>query len=285
MTTEVSSLYEASFVRNIGVFSKEEQERLRQGRVTVVGCGGVGGITLIQLSRLGVGKIHAVDDDEFEPSNLNRQMLSSVSRLGHSKADSAKESLEDINPDIEVVVSRERVTEENAAELLGNTDVVVDATDNLVSRVIVHRAAAKVGVPSIWIAVTPPFRGAVMSMTPDSTPYEVCLRQPSYQRPLTDDIKSQLNALKAGRALHSVRYGADEEWAHSFVNGKAPWAVISPVANIVGVLASFEALKFLLKRPGLDPVVGPELVRVNLAEPAMVQVVTPPEGTWDNTVL
>lgn len=285
MATEADSLYEASFVRNIGVVSEEEQERLRQGRVTVVGCGGVGGITLIQLARLGVGRIHAIDRDSFEASNLNRQMLSSVSRLGHSKAESAKETLEDINPDIKVEVTREFVTEENAAELLRDTDVIVDATDNLVSRVIVHRTAAELGIPSVWIAVTPPFRGGVMSMTPDSTPYEVCLRQPSYQKPLTEDIKDQLHALKAGRALHSVRHGADPEWADAYVNDKAPWTVVSPVANIVGLLASFEVLKFLLRRPGLDPVVGPDLVRVDLAEPTMVHVATPPEGSWDNTVL
>ena len=284
-TTASGQLYEASYVRNLGVISREEQERLRQGRVTVVGAGGVGGITLIQLARMGVGHIHVIDRDVFEPSNLNRQMLSSISAFNRNKAEVAKEALADINPGIQVRVTPEFLTEDNGEDLLGGADVVVDATDNLVSRVIVHRAAARVQAPSVWIAVTPPFRGAVMSLTPNSPAYEVVLRQPSYQQPLTDEVRRRLNALKHGRALHSVQHGADADWAQAFVNKNRPWAVIAPVANIVGLLASFETFKFLLNRPGLAPVIGPDLIRVNLAEPAMVEVVTPDDGSWDNTVL
>ncbi|TCP63732.1 HesA/MoeB/ThiF family protein [Baia soyae] len=284
-TQTTQNLYEASFVRNLGVISKEEQEKLRNGRVTVVGAGGVGGITLIQLARMGVGHIHVIDRDVFEASNLNRQMLSSVSRIDKSKAESARETLEDINPDIEVKVTEQFVTEENAEELLQGADVIIDATDNLVARVIIHRTAVELGIPSIWIAVTPPFRGGVMSLTPTSTPYEVVLSHPSYQQPLTEEMKQKINALKDGRAVHSIQYGADENWANSYVKKEAPWAVLAPVANIVGVLASFEAFKFLVKREDLKPVIGPDLIRINLASHQMVEVQTPADGYWDNTVL
>lgn len=285
MTTDVYPGYQASFTRNIGVISQAEQERLRLGHVTVAGAGGVGGIALIQLARLGVGGIHVIDRDVFDASNLNRQMLSSVSRLGRSKAESAAQTLRDINPDIHVRVTRQFVTDENAADLLRDTDVIVDATDDLVSRVIIHRAAARLGIPSVWIAVTPPFRGAVMSFTPDSPPYEVVLRQPSYLHPLTDEVRRQLHAVKAARAQRSIGHGVDPDWAGRFAAGTAPWTVLAPVANIVGLLASFEAFKFLLGRPDLPPVIGPDLVRVNLAEPAMVRVETPAGGAWDNAEL
>lgn len=277
--------YEEIFSRNIGVICKEEQERLKRGRITVVGAGGVGGIALIQLARMGVGQIHVIDRDVFEASNLNRQMLSTLSRLNKSKAESARETLKDINPEIEVRITKQFITEDNAEELLKDTDVIIDATDHLVARLIIHRSAAKLGIPSIWIAVTPPFRGGVMSFTPNSSPYEIVLSHPSYKQPLTAEMKEKINALKDGRALHSVRYGADECWADAYVNRQTPWAVIAPVANIVGLLASFEAFKFLVQREGLKPVIGPDLIRINLASRQMVEVQTPPEGSWDNTTL
>jgi molybdopterin/thiamine biosynthesis adenylyltransferase len=281
----MKNLYKESFTRNIGVISPEEQEKLRQGRVTVVGAGGVGGISLIQLARMGIEQIHVIDADVFEASNLNRQMLSSVSRLYQSKAETARDILTDINPRIQVKVTKQFITEENATELLQGADIIIDATDNLVARVIIHRTAAKIGTPSIWIAVTPPFRGGVMSLTPDSMPYECVLRHPSYQKPLSEEVKTKIEAIKDQRAIHSIAHGADPDWAYSYVKKEKPWAVISPVANIVGILASFEAFKHLIKREELPPVIGPDLIRVNLAEEQMVQVISPPEGSWDNTVL
>ena len=280
-----TKLYEASFQRNFGVVSREEQEKLRKGRVTVVGAGGVGGITLIQLARMGVGSIHVIDKDAFEASNINRQMLSSISRLGKQKAVVAEEVLHDINPSISVRTSTEFVTEENAPTLLADTDVIVDATDNLVSRLVIHRAAAALGIPSIWIAVTPPFRGGVMTMTPTSMPYELVLRHPSYQKALTPDVRDQVSELKNGRARFSVSQGALPEWAEGYLKGDLAWAVLAPVANIVGVLASFEAFKVLVGRPGLEPVTGPKLVKIDLAQDLMVQAITPEEGSWDNTHL
>jgi sulfur-carrier protein adenylyltransferase/sulfurtransferase len=280
-----TKLYEASFQRNFGVVSREEQEKLRKGRVTVVGAGGVGGITLIQLARMGVGSIHVIDKDAFEASNINRQMLSSISRLGKQKAVVAEEVLHDINPSISVRTSTEFVTEENAPALLADTDVIVDATDNLVSRLVIHRAAAALGIPSIWIAVTPPFRGGVMTMTPTSMPYELVLRHPSYQKALTPDVRDQVSELKNGRARFSVSQGALPEWAEGYLKGDLAWAVLAPVANIVGVLASFEAFKVLVGRPGLEPVTGPKLVKIDLAQDLMVQATTPEEGSWDNTHL
>ncbi|WP_242238245.1 ThiF family adenylyltransferase, partial [Bacillus cereus group sp. BfR-BA-01316] len=95
---DMQNIYEESFTRNIGVISVEEQEKLKNSRVTVVGAGGVGGITLIQLARMGVGSLHVIDQDVFEASNINRQMLSSISKLGQRKAEVALEILQDINP-------------------------------------------------------------------------------------------------------------------------------------------------------------------------------------------
>lgn len=285
MTTIQQGFYETSFSRNFGVITREEQAKLRNARVTVAGAGGVGGGALIQLARMGIGSVHVIDNDQFEASNINRQMLSSVSRLGVKKAEVAKEVLRDINPEIEVRVTTAFVTEDNVSELLADTDVILDATDNLVARVIIHRAAAQLGIPSIWIAVTPPFRGGVMCLTPESMPYELVLRHPSYQKPLTPEICEQIHAIKDRRAAYSVSQGALPEWADAYLKRESPWAVIAPVANIVGILASFEAFKLIVKRPGLEPIIGPKLVRIDLAGEHMVRVESPEEGTWDNARL
>ncbi|MGR3778886.1 HesA/MoeB/ThiF family protein [Bacillus paramycoides] len=282
---DMQNIYEESFTRNIGVISVEEQEKLKNSRVTVVGAGGVGGITLIQLARMGVGTLHVIDQDIFETSNINRQMLSSISKLGQQKAAVALEVLQDINPSLQIEITKEFVTEDNALGLLTNTDVIIDATDNLVARVIIHRTAQTLGIPSIWIAVTPPFRGGVMSFTPDSTPYEIALGYPSYQQELTTEIQDEIHKLKDGRALHSVTYGADENWANSYVQKNRPWAVLSPVANIVGILASFEAFKFMINREELKPIISPNLIQINLANQNMVQVSVPENGSWDYTTL
>lgn len=279
------SIYEASFTRNIGVITPEEQEMLRGARVTVIGAGGVGGVTDIQLARMGLGRIHVIDDDVFEESNLNRQMLGTISVLNQSKAEIARNVLEDISPEMEVKITRVKIDEENAEDLLADTDVIIDATDNLVARVIIHRTAQKLGIPSIWIAVTPPFRGGVMAFTPDSTPFEVVMSHPSYQKELTEDMKKQISAIKDERAKFSVSQGALASWAEGYVKGEKPWAVLSPVANIVGILASFEAFKFIIQRPGLEPAIGPKLVKVDLSSENMVKVETPKDGLWDNTTL
>ncbi|WP_371399526.1 HesA/MoeB/ThiF family protein [Bacillus toyonensis] len=279
------NIYEESFTRNIGVISIEEQKKLKNARVTVVGAGGVGGITLIQLARMGIGNLHVIDQDVFEASNINRQMLSSISKLGKSKALVALETLKDINPLLQVKITQEFVTEDNAKDLLANTDIIIDATDNLVARVIIHRTARTLGIPSIWIAVTPPFRGGVMSLTPESVPYEIALGYPSYQQELTPEMQNRIHSLKDGRALYSIKHGADEQWANSYVKKDRPWAVLSPVANIVGVLASFEAFKFIVNREDLQPITSPNIIQINLSNPNMVLVCEPENGSWNYTTL
>lgn len=273
------------FLRNYGVISHEEQQKLTNARVTVVGAGGVGGMTLISLARMGVGHIHVVDMDIFEASNMNRQMLCGVSRIGKSKALSAEETLRDINPNIQVTVTQEKLTEENAKTLLTHSDVVVDATDNLVSRVIIHRTAQQLHIPSVWIAVTPPFRGAVMTFSHETPDYELVLQHPSHGQALTDDVKAAIGDIKNKRARFSATQGALSDWSEAFIKGEAPWAVLCPVANIVGIMASFEVFKVILDRPTLPPCYAPQLIKINLAAATMVQILTSESGSWNNVEL
>ena len=144
---------EARYARNIPALSATECEILKQKRVLVVGCGGLGGHIIDQLARIGVGSIRAVDGDVFEETNLNRQLLSSVPLLGVNKAKAAADHIADVNPDVAVEIVEEFLTEDNADALVAGCDIVMDALDNIPSRKILAAACERAGIPYIYGAI------------------------------------------------------------------------------------------------------------------------------------
>ena len=144
---------EPRYERNIPALTEAECALLRRKRVLVVGCGGLGGHILDQLSRIGIGTIRLVDGDVFEASNLNRQLLSKVELLGVSKAKAAADHIARVNPDVDVEAVPAFLTEGNAAEILAGCDIVVDALDNIPSRRILAAACEKANVPYVYGAI------------------------------------------------------------------------------------------------------------------------------------
>jgi molybdopterin/thiamine biosynthesis adenylyltransferase len=141
------------YARNIPALTEEECTLLRQKRVLVVGCGGLGGHIIDQLARIGVGFLRVVDGDVFESSNLNRQLLSDVPRLGISKAKAAADHVVRVNPDVSVEAVGEFLTESNAAALLAGCDAVMDALDNIQSRKILASACETAKIPYVYGAI------------------------------------------------------------------------------------------------------------------------------------
>ena len=141
------------YARNIPALTKSECEALRQKRILVVGCGGLGGHIIDQLARIGVGFLRVVDGDVFEASNLNRQLLSSVPLLGVSKAKTAAGHIARVNPDVTVESVQTFLTEGNATEILAGCDIVMDALDNIPSRRILAAACEKANIPYIYGAI------------------------------------------------------------------------------------------------------------------------------------
>lgn len=144
---------ESRYERNIPALTEAECALLRQKRVLVVGCGGLGGHIIDQLSRIGIGTIRAVDGDVFEASNLNRQLLSKVNLLGVSKAKAAADHIARVNPDVSVEAMECFLTEENVAKLLAGCDIVLDALDNIPSRRILAAACEKANIPYVYGAI------------------------------------------------------------------------------------------------------------------------------------
>ncbi|OZD09084.1 adenylyltransferase/sulfurtransferase MoeZ [Rhodococcus sp. 06-235-1A] len=126
------------------------QKRLRNARVLVVGAGGLGSPALLYLAAAGVGTLGIVEFDDVELSNLQRQIIHGRSDVGRSKADSAKDSILELNDGVEVALHRVRLDASNALELFRQYDLVLDGTDNFATRYLVNDAAALVGIPYVW---------------------------------------------------------------------------------------------------------------------------------------
>jgi len=155
------------YARNIPALTETECNTLRDKRVLVVGCGGLGGHILDQLARIGIGSIRAVDGDVFESSNLNRQLLSEVPLLGISKAKAAADHIARVNPEIAVDAVEEFLTESNVSRLLADCDMVLDALDNIASRKILAAACENAGIPYVYGAISGWVAQAAISMPGD----------------------------------------------------------------------------------------------------------------------
>ena len=126
------------------------QKRLKNAKVLVVGAGGLGSPALLYLAAAGVGTLGIVDFDVVDESNLQRQIIHGVSDVGHPKAESARNSIREINPYVEVVLHTERLDSDNAMQIFEPYDLIVDGTDNFATRYLVNDAAVLLGKPYVW---------------------------------------------------------------------------------------------------------------------------------------
>jgi sulfur-carrier protein adenylyltransferase/sulfurtransferase len=128
----------------------EGQLRLKNARVLVIGAGGLGSPALLYLAAAGVGRLGIVDDDVVEASNLQRQVIHGVSDVGRTKAESARSSIRELNPAVDVVLHEVRLEASNALEIFAGYDLILDGTDNFATRYLVNDAAALLGKPYVW---------------------------------------------------------------------------------------------------------------------------------------
>jgi molybdopterin/thiamine biosynthesis adenylyltransferase/rhodanese-related sulfurtransferase len=126
------------------------QKRLKNARVLVIGAGGLGAPTLLYLAAAGVGTIGIVDDDVVEESNLQRQIIHGVGDIGRSKAQSARDSIAEINPLVRVRLHEVRLDRHNAVDLFEDYDLILDGTDNFATRYLVNDAAVLAHKPYVW---------------------------------------------------------------------------------------------------------------------------------------
>ncbi|PQM49867.1 adenylyltransferase/sulfurtransferase MoeZ [Mycolicibacter virginiensis] len=144
---EVARYSRHLIIPDVGV---QGQKRLKNARVLVIGAGGLGAPTLLYLAAAGVGTLGIVDFDVVEESNLQRQVIHGVSDIGRTKAESARDSIAEVNPLVRVQLHQVRLEASNAVELFAQYDLILDGTDNFATRYLVNDAAVLAHKPYIW---------------------------------------------------------------------------------------------------------------------------------------
>lgn len=146
------------YSRNREMISSDEQKKLSESMVVILGVGGLGGYAVEMLARVGVGKLLLVDFDKFEVSNLNRQIISTKDNLDLWKVEEARKRVEAINLEIEVVAVNEKISANNIDAIIKGADIVVDALDSSALKKVVEKSCARNKIPMVhgaiggWIA-------------------------------------------------------------------------------------------------------------------------------------
>ena len=227
--------------RQMSIVTRSEQQKFKDATIAVIGCGGIGGETIEMLARAGVGKLVLADMDKFDLSNLNRQTLSTLNDVGLSKSEVGGEKVRSINPHADVEVYNEKVTQENIDEIIKDTDIVIDAMDNVLTRVIISRAAKKEKIPFIHGAIHGTLGQITVFLSNSDKDYETMFNLPSQGKDLTEDVIE---------ALENVTSGVPP--------------VIGPTPNLIGCLQAMEAFKIMT---GIGKViVAPKILTFDLLD-------------------
>ena len=160
----------------------EGQAKLLGAKVLMLGAGGLGSPAALYLAAAGIGTLGIVDMDDVDASNLQRQILHNMDRIGQRKVDSARQTIEKLNPDVTVKTYDVRLSAENIMEIMSEYDIVVDGADNFPSRYLLNDASVKLGIPVVhgsifrfegMVSVFHPLRGPTYrDMVPEPPPAE-----------------------------------------------------------------------------------------------------------------
>ena len=234
--------YDQAFSRNIGWVTPAEQQRLRHKRVAIAGGGGVGGVHLLTLARLGVASFHIADFDTFDIVNFNRQVGANMHTLGQSKVDVLAAMAKDINPEIDIKIFPEGINENNLPAFMDGVDLYVDALDFFAFDIRQRTFAlcAKMGVPATTVA--PLGMGAAMlNFMPGKMTFDEYFQWGEHSD-LDKAIRFVVGLAPAG--LH--RPYLVEPSAVSFAEQRGPSTFMA--CQLCAGIAATEALKILLGR-------------------------------------
>ena len=218
LTTEEIARYKRHIVlKDVG---GQGQQKLKAARVLVIGAGGLGSPVTLYLAAAGVGTIGIVDDDTVSLSNLQRQIIHETAQVGALKVESARDMVGRINPHVSVEMHETRITAENALDLIGRYDLVIDGSDNFATRYLVSDACYLAKRPLVFGALGP-FDGYITTFKPhekrpDGTPW------PTYRCIFPE-------APPPGTVANCAEVG-----------------ILGAVAGVVGTLLATETLKEIL---------------------------------------
>lgn len=190
---------------------EEGQEKIHEGKVLVIGTGGLGSPVLFYLAAAGIGTIGMVDCDTVDLSNLNRQILHSTPDTGKEKTQSAAEKLSALNPEVKLIAYPVLFTEKNGMDIIQDYDFIVDATDNLRTKYLINDLCIEAGKPFS--------HGAICGMKGHTFTY--------------------LPGSPCSRCLFDMNLDIDK------ISSSAPVGVLGTIAGIIGSIQATEAIKYI----------------------------------------
>jgi molybdopterin/thiamine biosynthesis adenylyltransferase len=209
-------IYPRRYLRNRESLSLQDQLKLAESRVAVVGAGGLGGTVIQLLGRIGIGRLAVVDCDVFDETNLNRQAFCTTAWVGQPKALAVQAQMKVINPAAEVLAHNIRLDSASGPEILAGCQVIVDALDNVKDRLTLEALAKSLGVPFVHGALAG-FEGQLLTVFPED------------------------------RGLKQI-YGSGEKGASAANRPEFLLGVPSITPSLVATLEAMEVLKILLNR-------------------------------------
>lgn len=234
--------YQTAFSRNIGWVTGAEQAVLRNSRIAIAGMGGVGGIHLLTLARLGVGKFNISDFDTFDQVNFNRQAGATMQTLGHPKVDVMAKQALDINPELDIRTFPRGVNEENIEDFFRDVDLYVDGLDFFVfaAREAVYQACERLKIPAV-IAAPLGMGTAVVNILPGHMSFEEYFRFSG----VSEEEKALRFLLGLSPAMLQRGYLVDRSTV-DFAARRGPSTAMA--CQLCAGAAATEALKILLQR-------------------------------------
>lgn len=234
--------YNTAFSRNIGWLTQAEQDRLRNARVAIAGMGGVGGLHLLTLARLGVGKFNIADLDTFELSNFNRQAGAGMSTLDRPKVEVLARMAQEINPECDLAIYPQGVNEANLQAFFEGVDIYIDGLDFFAfdtrERVFAH--CAQHGIPAVTVAPLG-ISAALLNFLPGGMSFEEY-----FQLSGRPDLEKAVRFLVGlAPALLHRHYLADKSRVN-LKERRGPSTIMA--CQLCAGVAGSEALKILLKR-------------------------------------
>lgn len=251
--------YREVYSRNIGLFTEEEQERLRNAKVAIAGVGGVGGIQAVTLARMGLGEISIMDPGFFDEPDMNRQYGAMLSTLGKNKASALGEILKDVNPFLKVNVYPHEINEiEKLREFIEKSALVVDAIDyaGFNHKVLLAQVAREKGLYNLSAPI-PDFGALLMVFDPNGMTLEEFLGAPS-------DIEQQkIFKVPSERLFGNSRFPRNLK---DMLNGHRNFISTNAGAAALngGLLATEAALIITRKRAPEDIIAVPNVIFVDM---------------------
>ncbi len=239
--------YAELFARNYGIFTGEEQERIKAAHVLIVGCGGIGGTVAAELARSGVERFTLVEFDDYSASNMNRQVACFEHTLGRNKAEVLGEWINGINPQASVTVFNRKLTHDELEPHVRGADIIFPAADDFAFSIMLFRLAQRCGRPSlmiipagVWAVIT-----MVMPRGPRAERIGGCPYVKTYE-----ELKGLMatRAYRLGLSYYRARGEFRREYFRDFVGGEVLPSQICPAVWLASSLGAFEVLKTLTGR-------------------------------------